>query len=181
MSRRTASDAGGRAPGRDDQLSVAAWLLAGRPEQVAGVRRWAQAVAAAWGAAAADTGLVVTELVTNAIRHTRSGWPGGTVMVAVAGGWDGVTVHVHDLGAVGGQVPRPRSARGDGLAESGRGLPIVAAVGQQWGTVPAAWCPVWEPGDPDADASGRCTWCRLTAVPHEQHQDGKEGAVPCTP
>jgi len=66
-------------------------MLPGLARHVAGVRRWAQGVAAAWGAAAADTGLVVSELVTNAIRHTRSGQPGGMVMVAIAGGWDGVT------------------------------------------------------------------------------------------
>src|SRR5260370_22973535 len=136
-----------RRRGLGDHLSVAAWLCPGLPEYVAGVRRWAQAVAGAWGVASADVGLAVGELVTNAIVHTRSGQPGGTVTVAVAGGWDGVTIHVHDLGAVGGQVPRPRlaAARGDGLAEGGRGLPIVAAVGEQWGTVPAACCPVWVP------------------------------------
>src|SRR6266568_4811112 len=82
--------------------------------------RWAQATAAAWGMAGAEVGLVVSELVTNALRFTRSGQPGGTVVVAVAGGWDSVTVHVHDLGADGGQVPRPRQAGAD--ADGGRGL-----------------------------------------------------------
>lgn len=127
-----------RRPCADGQLGVAAWVLAGRPEQVAGVRRWAQAVAAAWGAAAADTGLVVSELVTNAILHTRSGRPGGTVIVAVAGGWEGVIVHVHDQGTASGQMPRrrPAGAGRDGLAEGGRGLPIVIAVSAEWGTLP---------------------------------------------
>jgi hypothetical protein len=167
-----------RGPRPGDHLSVAAWMLPGLAEHVPGARYWAQAVAAAWGAAA-DTGLVVTELVTNAIRHTRSGLPGGTVTVAIAGGWDGVTVHVHDLGAADGQVPRPRVAAADqdGLADGGLGLPIVAAVGTRWGSIPAARCPVWGPGDPAAEADGRCTWCHLACGPGEPGHDGQEGAV----
>jgi RNA polymerase sigma-70 factor, ECF subfamily len=46
-------------PCADGQLSVALWVLPGAAGHVAGVRRWAQAIAAAWGAAAADTALVV--------------------------------------------------------------------------------------------------------------------------
>jgi Histidine kinase-like ATPase domain len=136
----------------------------------AGARRWAQAVAASWGAAGTEVGLVVSELVTNAIRHTRSGKPDGTVIVAIVGGWEGVTVHVHDLGAGPGQVPRPRAATAEesGLADGGRGLLIVIAVGEQWGTIPAAWCTVWGPGDPAADAGGRCIWCRLASRPLEE-------------
>jgi len=165
-----------RRPSRDDHLNVAAWLFPGLAEHVAGVRRWAQAVASAWGALGPETGLVVSELVTNAIVHTRSGQPGGTVTVAIAGGWDAVIVHVHDLGAKSGQVPRLRSAAadGDGLAEGGRGLQIVAGVCEQWGTVPAAWCPVWGPGDPAAEVGGCCTWCRLASRSHQL--DGMERA-----
>ncbi len=167
-----------RRPRTDGQLSVAAWVLPGRPGQVAGVRRWAQAVAAAWGVAGSEAGLVVSELVTNALRHTRSGRPGGMVIVALAGGWDGVTVHVHDQGAGSGQMPRPRpaGADGDGLAEGGRGLRIVIAVSAEWGTLPAAWCPVWGPGDPAADAGGCCTWCHLAAPPCEQDKEDNSHA-----
>jgi anti-sigma regulatory factor (Ser/Thr protein kinase) len=167
-----------RRPRAEGQLGVAAWVLAGCPEQVAGVRRWAQAVAASWRAAAADTGLVVSELVTNAIQHTRSGRPGGTVIVAIAGGWDGVTVHVHDQGATNGQMsrPRPADAGRDGLTEGGRGLPIVIAVSTEWGTLPAAWCDVWGPGDPAAETGGCCTWCRLAAPPRgDSGKDGDDG------
>jgi serine/threonine-protein kinase RsbW len=159
----------------DGQLGVAAWVLPGVAGHVAGVRRWAQAIAAAWGAAAADTGLVVSELVTNAIRHTRSGRPGGTIIVAVAGGRDGVTVHVHDQGTASGQMPRPRPARAPfgQPTEGGRGLPIVIAVSAQWGTLPAAWCDMVGPGDPAAETGGCCTWCRLPA--QLRRHDGKDG------
>jgi anti-sigma regulatory factor (Ser/Thr protein kinase) len=163
-----------RRPRTADQLSAAVWVSPGRAEHVAGARRWAQAVAAAWRAdAAADAGLVVSELVTNAIVHTRSGQPGGTVTVIVAGGWDAVTVHVHDLGAGGGQVPRPRPPAAE--ADGGRGLPIVAAVSAEWGTIPAAWCPVPGSGDPAA-GTGCCTWCRLQALPDEHDQLEEDGA-----
>jgi len=165
--------------GRGDQLRVAAWLSPGLPEHVPGVRHWARAVAAAWGAHACDAGLVVTELVTNAIRHTRSGLPGGTVTVAIAGGWDGVTVHVHDLGADPRPERRPRLAAvdGDGLADGGRGLLIVAAAGERWGMIPAAWCPVWGPGDPAAEAGGSCTWCHLAAGAGEPGRDERDGGA----
>lgn len=158
-----------RRPGRDDHLSVAAWILPGRPEHVAGVRRWAQAVAGSWGVSGTDVGLVVSELVTNALKHTRSGQPGGTVTVAIAGRWCGVTVHVHDLGADSGRVSRLRltAVDGDGLSDGGRGLQIVAGVGAEWGTLPAAWCPVWGPGDPAADSDGSCTWCHMANAPEE--------------
>jgi anti-sigma regulatory factor (Ser/Thr protein kinase) len=148
---------------------VAVWVAPGRAEYVAAARRWAQSVAAAWGMAGTEVGLAVSELVTNAVLHTRSGRPGGTVMVAVAGGWDSVTVHVHDLGNESGQVPRPRQAAAD--ADGGRGLRLVIAVSTDWGIIPAAWCPVQRADDPAADTGGCCTWCRLVSGLAE---DGKE-------
>jgi serine/threonine-protein kinase RsbW len=158
-----------RRPLAADHLGVAVWLSPGRAEYIAATRGWARAAAAAWGADAADTGLLVSELVTNALRHTRSGRPGGTVLVAVAGGWDSVTVHVHDLGADDGQVPRPRLAAAD--ADSGRGLALVAVLSAEWGIIPAAWCPVQRADDPAVGAWAYCTWCRLVAEPS---QNGKE-------
>jgi serine/threonine-protein kinase RsbW len=156
-----------------DHVSVAVWVAPGRAEYVAAARRWAQSVAAAWGVAA-DAGLVVSELVTNALVHTRSGRPGGTVVVAVAGGWESVTVHVHDLGADDGQVPRARQAPAD--ADGGRGLAVVVAVGAEWGIIPAAWCPVQASGDPAAGGGGCCTWCRLEGQPGEQDwEDSDDG------
>jgi anti-sigma regulatory factor (Ser/Thr protein kinase) len=158
-----------RMPLMADHLTVAVWVAPGRAEYVAAARRWAQSVAAAWGTVGVEVGLVVSELVTNALVHTRSGRPGGTVVVAVAGGWDSVTVHVHDLGADGGQVLRPRQAGAD--ADGGRGLRIVIALSAEWGTLPAAWCPVQRADDPAADTGGCCTWCRLVSG---LAADGKE-------
>jgi anti-sigma regulatory factor (Ser/Thr protein kinase) len=156
-----------------DHLSVAVWVAPGRAEYVAAARRWAQSVSAAWGVAGAEVGLVVSELVTNALRHTRSGRPGGTVVVAVAEGWDSVTVHVHDLGAGLGQVPRPRQAARD--AEGGRGLAIVIAVSAEWGIIPAAWCPVQRADDPAVDTGGCCTWCRLVSGLAQDEKESRDG------
>ena len=56
--------------------------------------------------------LLISELVTNAIIHTKSGAPGGTVTVALCPGPASVFVQVHDDGA--SSVPRvvPRPWRG---------------------------------------------------------------------
>jgi serine/threonine-protein kinase RsbW len=71
----------------------------------------------------------VSELCANAIRHTASG-SGGVFIVEVARPQDGVArVAVTDDG--GPSVPRPGPQ--DPLAESGRGLAMVAASTSRWG------------------------------------------------
>ncbi|MET9060294.1 ATP-binding protein [Streptomyces antibioticus] len=75
--------------------------------------------------------LIVSELVTNAVLHTRAGvlrvtvrcLPGGRVKVAVID-------KSRDL-------PEMRPADDD--ADHGRGLAIVAACSQQWGADPLPW------------------------------------------
>jgi serine/threonine-protein kinase RsbW len=145
--------------------------FAGQPEHSAQVRAWVRALAAATCPAAADYAeLAAAELAANAIAHTRSGRAGGTFTVAVAAGPDGMTIHVHDLGTGDGRVPAPRPAAddGDGLAEGGRGLPIVIALSAESGNRPVAQCPAREPGGPAAQADGCCAWCRLDAQPHDE-------------
>ena len=56
------------------------WRLAGEPSSVAIFRRIARAAARSEAQAEAAA-LFVSELVTNAIVHTRSGLPGGTVAI----------------------------------------------------------------------------------------------------
>ena len=160
----------------DGHMSVAARMFPGCPEQVTAARRWAEALAGAWGAAGADAGLAVSELVTNALQHTRSGQPRGMITVAIAADPGGVTIHVHDLGASNGQVPRlrPTTVDLDGLADSGQGLQIVAAIGVEWGYAPAARCAAEGPDNPVADAGGCCTWCRLALWSHEQGRYGPD-------
>ncbi|AEW96320.1 MULTISPECIES: ATP-binding protein [Streptomycetaceae] len=68
--------------------------------------------------------LLLSEVVTNAYRYS-------TADVYVAMDWvpHQLEVHVFDTGPLRGVAER----HGDGLAESGRGLPLVAACADAWG------------------------------------------------
>lgn len=100
--------------GRLDQASPArnfiAFLLAGYP-------------------AVDDVISAVAELVANALRHTRSGLPGGTFIVEVWRWEIGVAVAISDEGA----VCEPAAGDADELAEGGRGLRTVEALASRWG------------------------------------------------
>lgn len=100
-----------------------------------------------WGADAElrdDAGLVVTELFTNAVRHTDS---------------EKITCVLQDVGAVfrlevtdqgrGSGEPVPCDADAD--AEGGRGLLLVGVLSLAWGS------------DPAEDGTGRVVWAELTA------------------
>lgn len=95
----------------------------GRPAQVAAVRRWLTAGLAGHPATEAAV-LVADELASNAVRHTRSGWPRGVFTVYAAVGEKAVVLLVTDQG--GPSVPVPRHAGCD--EETGRGLDLVGAV-----------------------------------------------------
>ena len=150
-----------------DHTRVAVQVFPGHPQQVASARRWAATLAAALGASPSEARLITSELVTNAIVHTRSSQRGGTITVAITGGPGRVTIHVHDRGSSSGQTPAswPLAAKADGLAEGNRGLWIVSVLGADWGTRPAARCPASQPGDPATAAGGCCTWCTLAWQP----------------
>ncbi len=75
--------------------------------------------------------LVVSELATNAVRHTASGRPGGTFLVTVWTHDDGVRVAVDDLGSAG--TPAITASGGE-LRTSGHGLVLVATVAKEWGS-----------------------------------------------
>jgi len=95
--------------------------------------------------------LLVSELVTNSVTHSRSGLPGGTVTVAVSTGSAGVLIQVRDNGGL--TEPRvvetlPTGTEG---TEHGYGLLLVAALANTWGTSPTR--------------DGRLTWCRVEAPP----------------
>lgn len=98
-----------------------------------------------WGADAElrdDAGLVVTELFTNAVRHTDS---------------EKITCVLHQCGPVvrlevadqgrGAAVPVPCSVEAD--AEGGRGLFLVSVLSLAWGS------------DPAKDGTGRVVWAEL--------------------
>jgi anti-sigma regulatory factor (Ser/Thr protein kinase) len=125
----------------------AGWTLPGEPRSAGVARELARAVAAGDEDQAETAALCVSELVTNALVHTRSGLPGGTVMVCFEAlpARGALFIAVQDDGARV-TVP-PGSGTGlHGPAESGYGLAIVAAVTSGWGVVPrdhgrsATWC-----------------------------------------
>lgn len=92
-----------------------------------------------------DAELITSELVTNAVTHTGSGQPGGSLVLAVRADPDQVQILVRDGG--GPSAPDWTSAA-DPDGEHGRGLAIVSALAAEWGS--------------HASSSGNSTWCRLT-------------------
>lgn len=87
---------------------------------------------------ACDAGLVVSELISNALRH---GTPlsGSTVKLSWDLRRDSVLVAVQDGG--GQAVPRVREATGSSLG--GRGLGIVARLSLRWGVEQIPETIVW--------------------------------------
>ena len=99
-----------------------------------GARRLVTLLLRQWGVESetviSDATLVVSELVTNAIVHCEGDAP---VTVRVELHDDRVRVEVADQ-----QPGLPLQRRAEEVAESGRGLDIVARLAQRWGVEPAA-------------------------------------------
>lgn len=143
-------------------------LLPHAPSSVAVARQRLAADLAAAGifeSAVGDAVLVVSELMSNAIRHARP-LPGASVQVAWALDDDEVEVAVSD----GGAITRPMPAHATVSSLGGRGLDIVEFVAQAWGvrsddaglTVWAVLAaPVARPGiaaEPEISAGSRPGW-----------------------
>ena len=88
--------------------------------------------------------LLVSELVTNAIRHAQ---PPLVLRAATRG--SGLRVEVHD-GATDPPVLAPRPPADETPPESGRGLFLVASLADRWG---------W-----DGNSSGKAVWFELDAI-----------------
>jgi hypothetical protein len=104
--------------------AVRSRAFAGRPESVRAARCWIAGFFAG-SPAAPDAALMASELVTNAIVHSASGLPGGSVTVMVAASEETVRVDVIDQGALPTSATAPR-----GL---GKGLAIVARLADVFG------------------------------------------------
>jgi anti-sigma regulatory factor (Ser/Thr protein kinase) len=89
--------------------------------------------------------LLVSELVTNAVQHTHSRRPGGTVTVVLIELGGSLRVEVIDEGSLC-SVP---VVRDDMLATDGRGLFLVQSLADEWGY--------------QRDPCGTTVWFRLTA------------------
>ena len=124
--------------------------IPGRPEEVSGVRAFvARTLSAADKTPPLDSDaatLLTSELVANAIQHTASGGPGGTVTIVVVDVPDGVLVEVIDDGSHGTPV-----VKGDLFAPDGHGLYLVQQLAAQWGYL--------------RDPAGTTVWFHLVAEP----------------
>ncbi|KOG77511.1 ATP-binding protein [Streptomyces varsoviensis] len=89
-----------------------------------------------------DVVLLVSELAGNAVVHTRSGNRDGTFTVLLLPTPSALRISVLDQG--GRKVPHVRHGRG----ERGRGLGLVAAIADRWGT--------------EGDGGGRTVWFEVS-------------------
>lgn len=109
-----------------DTRSVATWDLSADPAAVSHARTHIAEKLTAWGLtdAAPTTELIVSELVTNAIRHAQP--PIQLRLINHAGS---LVCEVAD-----GSSTSPHLRRARTLDENGRGLFIVAQLAERWGT-----------------------------------------------
>jgi anti-sigma regulatory factor (Ser/Thr protein kinase) len=129
-------------------------MLAALPQAVGSARRYARRMLAGWGLAvmADDVEIIVSELITNAVKATGSAEPRpiwsrlhdrvGVVYLCMS-----TTPEAHVIIEVwdrAGEPPREIDADAD--AEQGRGLKLVSALSVRWGTR-------WPTG------GGKIVWC----------------------
>ena len=119
-----ATAAAGRAP-----VIVGSLTTAGRTKNVAEARAF---VARTLGPAHSCTDVAVllcSELVTNAVLHSESGQPGGTVTVVVVGLPDAVRVEVVDNGS----ADSTPVVKAEVYEPHGHGLFLVEQLADNWG------------------------------------------------
>ncbi|NJQ02568.1 ATP-binding protein [Streptomyces zingiberis] len=119
------------------------------PRSVGRARAALRAQLSAWGVAgdAADNAeLLISELMTNAVRHAQAP-PGREIAARFALTEGRLLLEVSDAGE---RLPVPTQAPPD--AENGRGLALVAALAHDWGVRPR-------------DGVGKCVWALLDLAP----------------
>jgi anti-sigma regulatory factor (Ser/Thr protein kinase) len=150
--------------------------IPGHPEQVAAARAFVARTLSSHrvGADTDAATLLTSEIVTNAVQHTKSGDAGGTVTIVVIRVPHGVLVEVIDDGSAATPI-----VKGDLYAADGHGLYLVQHLAVQWGYLrepsgttvwfhlPAAARPqlVPESADPRADARAACRSVRPDSRP----------------
>lgn len=99
-----------------------------------------------------DLLLMVSELASNAVRHTASGDAGGWFDLTIAASGYTVRIAIADRG--GSSEPRMPAGGGEsGVLTGGRGLRIVDALADDWGH--------------GGDELGRVVWFELTGKPDD--------------
>jgi serine/threonine-protein kinase RsbW len=131
---RTVRPAAGSPPRAESLVpAMPSWarVFPGRPQQVGAVRRFVAALLDG-SPFCADAVLIGSELVTNALLHSRSGNPGGLVTVQVTRWRLGVRIAVTDQGSPNSPVIRD-AGPGRQMAESGHGLYMVCHLAEHLG------------------------------------------------
>lgn len=129
--------------------------LPGEERSVASGRRFVREVLGCGHPALDKVTLSVSELATNAIKHTPSG-RGGEIAISVTVAGPMIRVEVTNAGAT---MSARLRARTDVTAEEGRGILIVETLADAWGVIQRAgrttvWAEFWAGG-----------WSRGTGVP----------------
>jgi len=159
---------GARGAARSSRATVLGSLtIPGRPEQVGHARAFVARTLGTneVGADADAATLLTSEIVTNAIQHTKSGIDGGTVTIVVIGVSHGVLVEIIDVGSAATPV-----VKGDLYAVEGHGLFLVQHLAAQWGYL--------------RDPAGTTVWFHLPATyepPRATGQPGPAAGVPAQP
>jgi anti-sigma regulatory factor (Ser/Thr protein kinase) len=131
--------------------------IPGIPEHVSVTRTFIARILAAIPRVDSDAATLLTsELVTNAIQHTDSGAPGGTVTVVVIEVPGGVLVEVVDDGSADTPV-----VKGSWCAAEGQGLFLVQYLAARWGFL--------------RDPAGTTVWFHLRAGPPD---DARQADAP---
>ena len=132
--------------------------IPGRPEQVATARAFVARTLSSHqiGADYDAATLLTSEIVTNAIQHTKSGVDGGTVTIVVIDVPHGVLVEIIDDGSAGTPV-----VKGDLYAAEGHGLFLVQHLAAQWGYL--------------RDPAGTTVWFHLPAADQPQRTPAPAG------
>jgi anti-sigma regulatory factor (Ser/Thr protein kinase) len=123
-------------------------VFPGTPDSASAARLMASQLLGDKDPAVETVMLLVSELVTNAIVHSQSGAPDGTVTVTLCPVPAGVLVQVRDDGGL--SEPCLANIRAGG-AEHGYGLLLVDALADTWGTI--------------SGPESRVTWCRVSRHP----------------
>ena len=123
---------------------VGSLTIAGRTRNVAEARSFVGRTLGAAHPCADEAVLLCSELVTNAVLHSESGQPGGTVTVVVLGLPGAVRVEVVDNGS----VRSTPVVKAEVFEADGHGLFLVEQLADNWGYT--------------RDVVGTTVWFRLT-------------------
>jgi anti-sigma regulatory factor (Ser/Thr protein kinase) len=128
-----------------DSSVLGSITIPGRAEEVRTARRFVAGVLGQLGTVTETAVLLTSELVTNAVQHSHSGRPGGTVTVIICRIAGEVRLEVTDNGSDHSSPV----VKDEVLSPDGHGLFLVEALARQWGY--------------RGDSAGTTVWCQLTA------------------